>query len=589
MSQEKTWFSNYLLSKYKPDFMVVCETWDIKQINLYNKDYEVNQTEYTPHQGVWIITKLGYITKVWKNNEPYFITVQWGEADSIFIIGAYFKIEKQKIIMEQIKKMIKRINRTFNNANILFLWDLNPRGKFTSRYVAKELNLRISNMNEKLITRKQKHMNSNKESCLDFLFCSKEITTVQWIKNFKSDHIRLLFETKTNACIKNKKNIVKKSIKISNKAIKCLIKDKNWPDELNLKKQNRLFWKKIKIEPTIKVHENINQAIGKTTNWEEIDINIKTILNENFKEYIRDLNVTNFNGANTFYKIAKSILKPKMDKFVKGIKINDAIYLVEEKNKLVVKHFSNLFNDEESNIWISNNGIFDYRPDIDFAKNKIAKDKACGPDAVPGEIFKISEIENELKHKLRISFENYLRLWKIPDYFMKARLILLSKDGTNQPDIEKTRPIRILPVITKVFELWILNKLIKVTESAEFNKQQRGFIKGSSTSNNINDLLQFGRGMQIRRKLDKREQGAFAFFDLKNAYDTVTRELLIQKLQQFHIPCNIISTVTEMLWKFCLKYRDHDINTNEERTCARINTVTNPVQYFYKRSLEWVY
>ena len=105
----------------------------------------------------------------------------------------------------------------------------------------------------------------------------------------------------------------------------------------------------------------------KTTNWEKIDINIKTILNENFKEYIRGLNVTNFNGANTFYKIAKSILKPKMGKSVKGIKINDVIYLGEEKNKLVVKHFSNLFNDKERNIWISNNGIFDYRPDIDFA------------------------------------------------------------------------------------------------------------------------------------------------------------------------------------------------------------------------------
>ena len=120
-------------------------------------------------------------------------------------------------------------------------------------------------------------------------------------------------------------------MKISIKAIKCLIKDKNWPDELNLKRQNRLFWKKIKIRPTIKVHENINQAIGKTTNWEEIDINIKTILNENFKEYIRGLDVTNFNGANTFYKIAKSILKPKMGKFVKGIKINDVIYLGKKR------------------------------------------------------------------------------------------------------------------------------------------------------------------------------------------------------------------------------------------------------------------
>ena len=67
--------------------------------------------------------------------------------------------------------------------------------------------------------------------------------------------------------------------------------------------------------------------------------------------------------------------------------------------------------------------------------------------------------------------------------------------------------------------------------------------------------------MQISRKLDKMEQGSFIFFDLKNSYNAVSRELLIQKLKQFNIPCNIISTVTDMLWEFSLKYRDHDIPT----------------------------
>ena len=45
----------------------------------------------------------------------------------------------------------------------------------------------------------------------------------------------------------------------------------------------------------------------------------------------------------------------------------------------------------------------------------------------------------------------------IPDYFMKAKLILISKDGTEYPKLDKFRPISILPTITKVFDLSILH------------------------------------------------------------------------------------------------------------------------------------
>ena len=46
-----------------------------------------------------------------------------------------------------------------------------------------------------------------------------------------------------------------------------------------------------------------------------------------------------------------------------------------------------------------------------------------------------------------------------------------------------------------------------------FNKQQRGFIKGKLAKENIAELLKFGREMQERRKYNKTIT-AFVFFDL---------------------------------------------------------------------------
>ena len=52
--------------------------------------------------------------------------------------------------------------------------------------------------------------------------------------------------------------------------------------------------------------------------------------------------------------------------------------------------------------------------------------------------------------------------------------------------------ISILPAITKLFELSILNKIYNVTESKQFNGDQKGFIRVSSTVRNIEDLLSYG-------------------------------------------------------------------------------------------------
>ena len=169
-------------------------------------------------------------------------------------------------------------------------------------------------------------------------------------------------------------------------------------------------------------------------------------------------------------------------------------------------------------------------------------------------------MNNEIIKKLKRIFSNYIEKGIIPDYFMKARLVLLSKDGTNYPPIDKTRPISILPAITKLFELSILNKIYNVTESKQLNGHKSGFIRGSSTVRNIEDLPSYSTKYQ-KELYSSKSIAAIVFFDLKNAYYLVPREKLLIKMKEFKINESIILIVQKMLNGFSLKFESITLNT----------------------------
>ena len=74
---------------------------------------------------------------------------------------------------------------------------------------------------------------------------------------------------------------------------------------------------------------------------------------------------------------------------------------------------------------------------------------------------------------------------------MVRKIILLSKENSDTPEVNNTRPIVILPSITKVFELSILENLKKIVYKQGFIlNNQRGFTPNKSTTENIYDLFQ---------------------------------------------------------------------------------------------------
>ena len=549
LTQNKLLYTELLTETHNPDIFVITETWTDKEIT-WRRDYEWYQTTYSRYQGVWIMVKKNLTKKVYTNNEPYFIAIKVGN-NQTYIIGAYFKRELRNEIWRSTHHFINRIRKTYVDANIILFCDLNPDKYFKLEEVENTLGLKASIENKTLITRRQKFNESINESWLDFCLSNRKIKETILLESFNSDHSPLKYIIEIGIGSKAKKNIIKKTININTSKVSKILNYKNWPD---VQIKNKSLWvRRLTIRPSIRMNKEIRNEFSKKIKWEEKDLNLRNLWNESFKNYVKDLDLNLSNDKKKFYQITKSLLKFNKGKIVKGIKEGDQIILGSKMGKRVEKYFNNLFNvkiikTKELKLKQEDKLNGEINLDREEGIRKLSSGKAWGLDGVPSEIFKFKNknLNEKFKEKLNQTFTKYLIETRTPKYFMEAKLVLLSKDNSHYPPIEWTRPISILPAITKIFELSIMNNLIKAIDSKLFNRHQRGFVKGGKTTENIIDLLKFGQNCQK----DLKSKAAIVFFDIKTAYDSVVRDILYSKMKQFKINDNIILTVKYMLDNF---------------------------------------
>ena len=331
------------------------------------------------------ITKIAYT-----NEEPYFITIKVGNHQT-YIIGGYFKKELRMKILKSIQNFINRIRKTAFDANIIRFGDLNPDRYFKLEDVEKQPSLNTSCENKNLITRSQKFKNKVNESWLDYWLSNRRILETTSLESFKSEHYPLKYIIEVPIGSKKKKNIVIKRTNFDTSKASKILKDSNWPD---IQIKNKILWvKKLIIRSSIKINKNIKNKFSKKINWEEKELNLRNLNNESFKNYEKDLDLNLIKAKQKFFQIKKSLLKFSKEKIVKGIKLGDQILLGSEMEKVVEKHFNNLFNIkirkwEETN-FTQNNQIEDIHLNWEEGIRNLSQGKARGLDGVPSEILKL--------------------------------------------------------------------------------------------------------------------------------------------------------------------------------------------------------
>ena len=240
---------------------------------------------------------------------------------------------------------------------------------------------------------------------------------------------------------------------------------------------------------------------------------------------------------------------------MKRIKIDGIIQSNEKSSKIWLDYYRKLLNGDKLLTTENFNNNNPYVLETVKGLAKIANNKSVGVDRVPGEWIKIRfNKESEETNKLKIQkLEEIFRMWieknYIPDFWMKSKLILISKKENNIPNVENTRPISVLPSITKAFEVAIINNLEKIAyEQHYISEYQRGFTPRKSTLQNINDLFEFWQEIKESRKRTKLSM-ALIFIDLQRAYDWVNRSILLNLLKEAQIPGKIIEIIKIMMLK----------------------------------------
>ena len=564
LTNHKIYYINHLIESQSPEFIILCETWLNKEPKNIDARYDIFHTKFSKHQGVWIIAIKDSISKIISNEEPYILAAKTKDLNPCFIIGAYFKEDIKERILEQIENLTNRIRKTFSSPNITLYCDLNPNNKFTIEYVERRLKLSTIKTNKTTVTWQQERLGVTKTSTLDYIMSTNSFYNFKSFDKNESDHFPILAELNTH--FSKRKRILMRCVQtpIDKSKIWKILENKSWPTESSVNLNKTLMVKSTFYRPTVKLQTKINRIYEANDSWDQKLINIKDACSESFRKCVKDLDTSRTTDASKFYRIVNSLIeyKPKV-KIVKGIEKDGLIVFGAEKRKMIKEYYDNLFHDTDKNIEIEQNGKFNYIVEIDRAMDKIATKKAAGIDLIPGEVFKNEETRLEMKKRLYEHFKLFIMECETPKYFITARLVLFSKSNNNTPCIENIRPISVLPSITKLFELSILHNLETATKSPIFNKNQRGFMKNCSTITNIIDLMENGYELLTKRATSKQECRAFVFFDFRKAYDSVPRDILIKRLLQFGIPCNVIKIIKNMLNDFWLQYEGKIITTKK--------------------------
>ena len=131
---------------------------------------------------------------------------------------------------------------------------------------------------------------------------------------------------------------------------------------------------------------------------------------------------------------------------------------------------------------------------------------------------------------LTVYFEIVLEFVFFPQIFKTAKVILVFKTGKRNLT-NNYRPISLLPSLSKVLEKLIKIRLLKFFDKHQvFYENQYGFREKYSTLHALLDVTS-----ETYNAIQRNHHTALMYIDLRKAFDTVSHNILLQKLYHYGI------------------------------------------------------
>lgn len=199
-------------------------------------------------------------------------------------------------------------------------------------------------------------------------------------------------------------------------------------------------------------------------------------------------------------------------------------------NKIPNKHYYSLPRAEHSSRPIKTLCRFEPTNKAEVAKiiDSLNCNVSSGCDQIS--VKSIKSIKYLILNELTACINKCFEEGSFPDCLKVARVTPIYKSGSKiEPG--NYRPISVLPVMSKIFEKIIYTRLESFLNNQNFfyNKQY-GFRPKSNTLSATIDIV-----TKIKLCIDKKQVALGVFIDLKKAFDTVSHELLLKKLNEIGI------------------------------------------------------
>ena len=179
---------------------------------------------------------------------------------------------------------------------------------------------------------------------------------------------------------------------------------------------------------------------------------------------------------------------------------------------------------------------------------KLKTNSSCGADGFPPVLLK--KLASELSFPLSVLFNNSMSIGAIPDAWRCAVITPIAKGGIAS-NLSNYRPISLTSGICKVMERVIVKYLSDYLFAHKLiSKQQHGFIKRRSTSSNLLDILN-----DWTLAVDNNDGITVVYIDFAKAFDSVSHQKLLYKLQNYGISGNWIKNFLSGRLQ-CTKVRD---------------------------------
>lgn len=179
---------------------------------------------------------------------------------------------------------------------------------------------------------------------------------------------------------------------------------------------------------------------------------------------------------------------------------------------------------------------------------------STGYDKINTKILKLCAryIAKPLTHIINLSFTE----GKFPSRLKQSVVKPLYKKGERN-DMNNYRPVTLIPVLSKIIEKAMYNKIYSfVTQFKILKEQQFGFRKNRSTT-----LACFSLINNIIQSLDSKMAVASIFLDMSKAFDFVSHPTLLEKLYRYGIRGNC--------WEWINSYLSH------RTQCVEIEMINN--------------